>query len=233
MSESNPFSPPSSSVLPSSRLSPQTISIDPIGLYKRSIALLGDQYWLFVGIALVGMFLGGLVPFGIILGPMLVGIYLCFIDREQGKRVEFGTLFKGFDLFVNSLVAYLIMGGIGLIALIPIAIVTFVALFATAGSGLEIPIFLFCLMLFLVVMMLVHLPFLFVFQLIAERGLTGPQALTLSFQAVKANLVGCIGLVVVIALFSMAASIACYLPNLLLLPVTFGVLFLAYRDVFQ
>ena len=82
------------------------MSFAPIALYKRSYALLGEQYWLFFGITLVGIFLGSLVPFGILMGPMMVGIYMCFADRERGKQVEFGTLFKGFDQFANSRQAF-------------------------------------------------------------------------------------------------------------------------------
>jgi len=232
MSETNPFSPPSTSMSQSMNWSPQSVSIDPIGLYKRSFAMIGDQYWLFVGITLVGMILGSLVPFGIILGPMIVGIYLCFIDRERGQKVEFGTLFKGFDLFTNALIAVLMMIGISLVALIPVVILAVIAMVATNGSGLEIPILLMFYLMLLVVLLLVQLPFLFVFQLIADRGLTGPQALSLSFKAVKANLVGCIVLVFVVGLFSMLASIACYFPVFLLMPISFGALFLAYRDMF-
>ncbi len=211
---------------------PRSVSIDPIGLLKRSYALMGDQYWLFVGIAFVGVLLGSLVPFGILLGPMMVGIYLCFIDRERGKQVEFGTLFKGFDQFANALIATLIMVGISLVAIVPVGILMMIALVVTNGSGLEVVVFLLFYLLIFVVMILVYVPFLFVFQLIADRGLTGPQALSLSFKAMKANFVGCIGLVFVMAIFSVLASMACYFPVFLLMPISLGALFLAYRDIF-
>ena len=93
MSQANPFSPPSGSSS-YANWTPPSVPLDPIGLLKRSYAMMGDQYFLFVGITAVGIILGSLVPFGILLGPMMVGIYLCYIDREKGKTVEFGTLFK-------------------------------------------------------------------------------------------------------------------------------------------
>ncbi len=231
MSHANPFSPPATSLPPSMDL-PPTVTIDPIGLYKRSYALMGDQYWLFVGITLVGVVIGSLIPFGILLGPMMVGIYLCFMDRERGQKVEFATLFKGFDHFANALIAMLIMIGVAMAAIIPLYILMAVAFIATNGSGMELLILLFFVALIFVVAMLIYLPFLFVFQLVAERGLTGPQAVGLSFKAMKANLVGCVFLLLVMGVFSLLATMACYFPAILLMPISFGALFLAYRDIF-
>ena len=65
--------------------------------------MLGDQYWLFVGICLVGILIGSIVPMCIMLGPMMCGMYLCFRYRMNGIQVRFETLFKGFDVFVNAL----------------------------------------------------------------------------------------------------------------------------------
>ena len=135
MSDSNPFAPPQTASLQSNASGPSQVSLAPIELYKRSYALMGEQYWLFVGITLVGIFLGSLVPFGILLGPMMVGIYLCFADREQGKQVEFGTLFKGFDHFANALIAVLIMVGVSVLVMIPIFILMAVVLIGVLPSN--------------------------------------------------------------------------------------------------
>ncbi len=232
MSETNPFSPPSASMSPSTQWTPRSVSMDPIGLFKRSYALMGDQYLLFVGITFVGVLLGSLVPFGILLGPMMVGIYLCFIDRERGKKVEFGTLFKGFDQFADSLIATLMMVGITLIALVPVFVLMIVGMVVTNGSGMELLVFLLSYLLIFVVMIFVYLPFLFVFQLIADRKVTGPQALSLSFKALKANFVGCAALVFVMAILSVVATMACYIPVFFLMPISLGALFVAYRDIF-
>ena len=231
MSNTNPFSPPSTSVAPSLDL-PPTVPIDPIDLYKRSFALMGDQYWLFVGIALVGILIGSVIPLGILMGPMMVGIYLCFMDRERGQKVEFATLFKGFDQFANALIAMLIIIGVAMAVIIPCYILMAVALIATNGSGTGLMVVLFGVAMIFALSMAIYLPFLFVFQLIAERGLTGPQAVSLSFKAMKANLVGCISLLFVMGVASILAALACYFPAFLLMPISFGALFLAYRDIF-
>src|SRR5256886_17497275 len=73
------------------------------GMYQGRLALIKDQYWLFLGISLVGILIGGAVPI-VLLGPMMVGIFLCLLQRQRGEPVEFGTLFKGFEQFVPGLV---------------------------------------------------------------------------------------------------------------------------------
>ena len=71
-----------------------------MGTYKT-------QYWLFVGMTFVAFFIGSAVPFGILMGPMMCGIYLtCFAQRRR-EPVEFGLLFKGFDFFGPSVIATL------------------------------------------------------------------------------------------------------------------------------
>ncbi len=239
MSDSNPFDPPPTSSLLSNACGPRKVSLAPIALYKRSYALMGEQYWLFVGITLVGILLGSLVPFGILMGPMMVGIYLCFADRERGKQVEFGTLFKGFDHFANSFIAVLIIMVVSFLVMIPILIVMTVLIITVLQSDggnqvspLVFPVLLLSYLVILIAIFLIQLPFLFTFQLIADRGLTGPQAVGMSFKALQKNFGGCIFLSIVIGLLSILASLACYVPVFFLMPITMGVLFLAYRDIF-
>lgn len=240
MSDSNPYSSSQTAHFSSHEVVARRVSIEPIDLYKRSLALMGDQYLLFLGITLAGVFVGSIVPMGILMGPMMVGIYMCFADRERGKTVEFGTLFKGFDQFVSSFIAMLIMIGLTLLVMIPLMIMMFIAMIlvlpsnggGNQGSFMAIPLILgFYLMLFIAVF-LIQLPFLFAFQLIADRGLTGPQAVGLSFRGVQKNLGGCIFLAILMGFFSMLASAACIIPAFFLMPISMGVLFLAYRDIF-
>src|ERR1700746_2684907 len=81
--------------------------VAPVECIKEGWALIKDQYWLFFGIALVGILIGGAVPI-VLLGPMMVGIFLCLFQKQRRQAVEFGTLFKGFDYFVQSLIVALI-----------------------------------------------------------------------------------------------------------------------------
>ena len=50
------------------------------------------------------MLIGGAVPV-VLIGPMMCGLYLCLFAKMRGEPVEFGMLFKGFDYFVQGLVA--------------------------------------------------------------------------------------------------------------------------------
>jgi uncharacterized membrane protein len=84
----------------------------------------------------------------------------------------------------------------------------------------------------LVTNMLVFLPFLFAFQLIADRNVSGSDAMKLSFQAVRVNLVGLSGYLILISVVSISLMMMCYIPLLFILPVLFTSFFLVYRDVF-
>jgi hypothetical protein len=44
----------------------QKVSVAPLALLKQSLALMGDQYWLFLGITFVGMLIASLAPMGIL-----------------------------------------------------------------------------------------------------------------------------------------------------------------------
>ena len=70
--------------------------IAPVECVKEAWQLIKDRYWLFFGISLVGMLIGGAFAI-VLLGPMMCGIYLCLLQQHRGENVEFGTLFKGFD----------------------------------------------------------------------------------------------------------------------------------------
>src|ERR1700741_1493723 len=82
--------------------------VEPVQCLKGGWELVKDQYWLFVGICFIGLLIGGAVPLGILLGPMMCGLYLTLFKKRRGEPIEFGTLFKGFDFFGPSLIATLL-----------------------------------------------------------------------------------------------------------------------------
>lgn len=185
MSTQNPYAPTSSQS--TDDFGVRKVKVRTFGLMRRAYGLLGDQYWLFVGITLVGTFVASMVPFGLVAGAMLVGIYLCYIQRERGAQVEFATLFRGFDYFMESLMAFLIYFMASVIVMIPFMIAIFVTvigpvLAAAANAGNAPPqippetlaailtaiLILYPLM--IVANIAVALPFLFTFQLIADRN---------------------------------------------------------------
>ena len=81
--------------------------IAPVECVKEGWNLIKDRYWLFFGISIVGLLVGS--AFAIVLmGPMMCGIFICFLQRKRGEQVEFGTVFKGFEYFVPGLIVQLI-----------------------------------------------------------------------------------------------------------------------------
>src|SRR5437016_9163600 len=101
--------------------------IKPVECVKEGWALIKDQYWLFLGVVFVGFFIASAVPL-VLIGPMMVGIYLCLLRRMRGEPVEFGTLFKGFDYFAQGLIAALIQAIPMVIVIVPMYVLMFVAM---------------------------------------------------------------------------------------------------------
>ena len=224
------------------------VNVRPLELLSRSKELIGNQYGLFLGISLVGILVGSMVPFGIVMGPMLIGIYLCFLHRQAGRQVEFGTLFKGFDQFGDGLIAYLIMVGFSIVAsMVTVGLFVVVALAAwaliagtmegEAAAGLGIVVGIVAYLVFFLVLMvisvLINLPFVFAFQLIADRKLSGAEAIKQSWAGAKLNFGGIIWYMLVNYFLLMLAAMACYIPAILLMPVSMGGLFLLYSDIYR
>ncbi|MDE0937845.1 MAG: hypothetical protein OSA89_18185 [Mariniblastus sp.] len=251
----NPYTPQGE--IPTSMLGPKhspkdgpirKVNVRPIELLSRSYQLIGNQYGLFLGISLVGILIGSMVPFGIVMGPMLIGIYLCFLHRQAGRQVEFGTLFKGFDQFSEGLIAYLIMVGFSIVAsMVTVGLFVVIGLAAWAliagtmegdaavgvGLGLAVLIYILFFVVLMVISVLINLPFVFAFQLIADRKLSGTEAIKQSWAGVKLNLGGIVWYMLVNYFLLMLAALACSIPAILLMPISLGGMFLLYSDIYR
>jgi len=219
----------------------QRTPIRPVDCLIASKELMGDRYWLFLGIGVVGVLIGSIVPLGILLGPMMCGIYYCYFRRMRGETVEFEMLFKGFDYFVESLLATLILMGAMMVVMLPMYCVLFAGLMSSAvdtdGGGADGAAVFFGLMgvfylLVLLLSLIVGVFFAFVYPLIVDRGLKAVPALRTSVRATWANFGGMLGLVCLVFLISMVATACCYVPTFFVLPFNLGALALAYRKVF-
>ena len=210
------------------------ISARPIERLTEAKTMLGDQYWLFVGICLVGVLIGSIVPMGIMMGPMMCGIYLCFRYRMNGVQVRFETLFKGFDVFLNALLAMLIFLGLSMIVMLPLMIFMMVMIVTAGNNGAQVlGTFVTMYPLILVLSLLMYISFLFVFPLIVDRG-TGPwESVTLSARAAWHNFGPLCGMLFVHYLVSILGVCACYIGAFLIMPLTFGALFSVYHEVFN
>src|SRR6188474_39322 len=90
--------------------------VEPMECLRAGWNLIKNQYWLFVGITAVGVIIGSVVPLGILMGPMMCGLYLALFQTRRGQPIEFGILFKGFDYFGDAVIA-------ALLHMIPIVII--------------------------------------------------------------------------------------------------------------
>src|SRR3989442_1676690 len=68
-------------------------AIRPIQCVRDAWRLVKDDYWLFLGLTVVGMLIGSFAPLGVLVGPMMCGIYVCLLRRLDGRRIDFAMLF--------------------------------------------------------------------------------------------------------------------------------------------
>jgi uncharacterized membrane protein len=217
-------------------------AVAPMECIKEGWALIKDQYWLFFGITLVGFFIGGLVPV-VLLGPMMVGVFLCLQQRQRNQPVEFGLLFKGFDQFVPGLIVAVLKMIPMFIILIPYYIFVFAMMaamprgrvstedsqqFVIGLLGVELTFA----VVIIAVSILVEIFFMFAFPLVADRNMSGLDAVKLSFKAGRANMGGVLGLLLLNGLFSMLGVLACIVGVYFYLPIAIASQAVAYRRVF-
>lgn len=221
----------------------RTGAVHPVAALSEAWGLLAGHYWLFLGVTLLGMVIGGAAPLGILMGPMMCGIYLCYLRRMRGEKVELPMLFEGFTCFVESMIVGVVVTVLMLVVLLPCILVPFFALGVAAGlssgerggcglsAGLIVALALVVVFLFAFVL-LVALFTSFAYPLVIDHRLKAMDALQTSFKAAMANFAGLVGLFLLTGAIGLVAAMLCYVPALLVMPLTFGMLAVAYRQVF-
>lgn len=210
--------------------------ISGVEVYKEAWELIKGQYWLMLGITIVGILIGSAVPI-VIIGPMLCGIYLCMFDKMEGREVKFEKLFKGFEFFGPSLfVAVVIM--VPVFVLIFAIYVPIIAM-AVAGPRMSesemIPLLIGTVIFELIlafIMVCFHTLLLFAFPLIADRKLGGIDAMKLSAKAVWNNLGGIASLIGVGFVVAIVGYLMLCIGIYLVLPLIMMSSAVAYRKVF-
>jgi hypothetical protein len=218
------------------------VAIEPVACFREAWRRIADQYWLFFGITCVGLLLGSFVPMGLFLGPMMCGIDLCYLQRWRGEPVRFETLFKGIDHFVESLIAVLVLMGIGLVVMIPFVLAIFSGVLLTGiqtarthspAYGVLFAIGVaFVYALLLLVMSIVGSLSSFTFLLIVDRRLPGLDALKLSARAAWRNIGGMLGLTCLSTALGMMGMCCCYVGAFFVAPISLGAIVVAYDKVF-
>lgn len=216
-------------------------AIEPVECLKAGWATIKDRYWLFMGITLVAMLLGGAVPI-VLIGPMMCGLYLCLFAKMRNEPVQFDQLFKGFDHFVPGLVAAAIQTVPVLIIVLAADAIFIAFTFATVPQGrygrneTPDPIFFVGLVIFIlfamIVSLIIHSLFLFAYPLIVDRKLSGWEAIKTSFRASTKNIGGILGLILLNVGLGIVGVICCYVGVFFVMPVSFAAYAAAYRQVF-
>lgn len=219
--------------------------VSPTDCIRGGWNLIKDQYWLFMGMTFVAIFIGGLAPLGVLMGPMMCGLYLTLFRKERGEFITFDMLFKGFDYFIDSFVATLIQLVPVLLIMIPAYIGYFAFFFTTFKPGRRgqppptppdlVPFFIFVavmVILILAVSLIAATLFIFTYPLIVDRRLSGINAVKTSIKAATANLGGVLGLVLMITLLNFVGLLLCYIGILFVLPLHYASWMMAYRQVF-
>ena len=217
-------------------------AVEPVVCLKAGWNLIRDQYWLFFGMSLVALLLGSFVPFGIILGPLMCGIYLSLFQLRRGQRVEFGNLFKGFDYFGESVIATLIHYVPMVMIILPFYIVLYAGMFLIMprqGSEPDpanlfgfLAVMFVLLLVMMILIILISVIFTFSYPLIVDRKLPGIEAVKLSARAAMANFGRLLGLLLLNGLLNFAGFLLCFVGIYLTFPITFAAIAVAYEQVF-
>ncbi len=216
-------------------------AVRPMECLKTGWALIKPQYWLFFGITAVGMLIASVVPFGILMGPMMCGIYLAYFRARRGQPIEFGMVFKGFDYFGQSLIATLIHVVPIMVVVVPTYIIFYVGLIMMTTGGSQpdsstllgfMGVFGLVWLLIFVLILGVSVLFTFSYQLIVDRGLSGVDAVKLSAKAAMANFGRLLGLYSINAGLGIVGVLFCYVGAFFVLPITLAGIVIAYEQVF-
>lgn len=217
-------------------------AVQPVECIKAGWALIRNQYWLFVGMTLLAM-ISNLVPFGILYGPIVCGIYLALFQTRRRQPIEFSILFKGFDYFGDAVIASLLHVLPMMIVIAPAYILYIVGMFgmmAASPNGQPDPAaFLSFFAIFgavwLVIMLLLivlSVVFSFAYPLIVDRHLKGFDAVKLSIRAGFANFWRLLGLLILSGLLTFVGMLFCYVGAILVMPIGFAAIASAYEQVF-
>ncbi|MDQ6653679.1 MAG: hypothetical protein M3Y84_13175 [Acidobacteriota bacterium] len=195
-----------------------------------------------MGISAVGYLIGSFVPLRILMGPMMCGIYLALFQVRRNQPIEFATLFKGFDYFVDSLIATLLHLIPMIVIFVPSYLLFYAAIFfilprqgGEPDAGTMLGFFGFFAIFWLVmmvIMIVVSVVFTFAYPLIVDRRLSGIDSVKLSIKAGMANFWRLLGLLLLTGLLSVAGALLCFVGVFLVLPISFAAIAVAYEQVF-
>jgi uncharacterized membrane protein len=144
----------------------------------------------------------GVVPV-ILQGAMMAGMHIVFMKKMVGARTELGDLFKGFNYFVPTLVAAILISVFVSIGMILCIVPGLVALAATS----------------------------FTYLFIVDRRMDFWPAIQASHELVKKNYVGFTVFILALACINIVGALACLIGLLITIPIQLAAVTVAYREL--
>jgi len=225
----------------------RTVGLRPFELLAEGWLLVRDQYWLLLGITVVGLVVGSLAPLGLFMGPMVCGIYTGLFARMRGERATFAGLFRGFEFFVPSFIATLIQIVPIMAMAIPVNLILMLLsmkrilfwlgrpysdLASMLGVWEMTAIVVVTTVIIFLLSVFFGTFFMFGYPLIVDRRMGGWEAVKLSARASRANFGGAARLMATTTVLSIVASLFCYIGGFMVTPITLAAWAIAYRRMF-
>jgi len=156
----------------------------------------------YVLLAIVFVLLGSMVPI-ILQGPLIAGLQIFTMKQMMGRRAEFADLFLGFNYFLPTLVASLL-----------------IALFVSIGT-------LFCIIPGLVVAAMYKFTYLF----IVDKRMDFWPAMQSSHALVKRDYAGFTLFLLLMLLVDLLGLLCCVVGIFVAMPVTLAAITVAYKEL--
>lgn len=222
----------------------EALSLRPFTCLRAGMRLARQAYPRILGVYLLGAFLSSRVPFGIIRGPVMCGLYDCILDEYDGGRAALATLFRGFRRFAQGFVA---------VALASIPLIVFLLacpayltgrlvvfnfwgapeLLFRPGGAFSPREDLWTLLVMaaagVLVLFLARVFFLFVFPLVSDGRLTGIEAAKTSIRQAWLHFFPLAGLVLAMSVLELAGAACLVVGYFFIRPFTLSVTAAAYR----
>lgn len=181
----------------------------PVGIKAQPGKWIGEGWEMvkadmgnYVLLALAVVILSSMVPV-IIQGPLIAGFHIYCMKRMLGRPAEFADLFKGFNFFVPTLVASLV-----------------ISLFAFAGT-------LLCIIPGLVVTAMYKFTYLF----IVDKRMDFWPAMQASHAVVKNDYFGFTMFLLLMVLVNILGALCCVVGIFISVPVTLAAITVAYKEL--
>ena len=165
-------------------------------------ALVQADLGMFAVLTLIVAVIGSVVPV-VLTGPMAVGFHIAVLRKQRTGKLELEDCFKGFDYFVPSLVASLL-----------------ISIFVTLGT-------LAC----IVPGLILHAMYLFTYLFILDKRLDFWPAMQASANLAKTDLVAFSMFALALIGLNLAGALLCGVGLLITLPISVAAVTAAYRDL--